>query len=413
MAEGKSLSLPKLTNTHKSFDVWKPIIRAFLRSYKEGDAFIYCTTHVEDVSKLSREQRSSYFHALSTILATVDQDSLNYVIRPPLQNSSQDDDPFRLWEALEKHFYPLAKESRHSGKLLFYALRMNPLEKPEAFIARVMDRARAINQLVDKENPDWRTKLEKSLTVSSNALESSSSPSSSSSSSSSQGGRLWKADPIFPIFPPGYIQQDDMLSVIISSIRHFYPIEYPNIRSLDLPFDRLLDHIRDVCVTQGTSEPISEETLQAFYHNDPQVNMDMATVRAIRLDERRQFSKPPRKRIRLSSHQQQSHSTHLPMLKAETQPSMLNTATSQGDMLVQSSPVKAVNQNGLEQYCLIHGWNASHDSTSCRRITGHCKTVDDIHREAKKAMMRNQQRIAALTFSDSDSMLSGESEMEE
>jgi len=91
------------------FDIWKPIIRAFLRAYKEGDAFIYCITHVEDVAKLEKDQRLCYFHALSTILATVDQDSLNYVIRPQLQNSTQDDDPNRLWEALEKHFLPTGK----------------------------------------------------------------------------------------------------------------------------------------------------------------------------------------------------------------------------------------------------------------------------------------------------------------
>ena len=94
MAEGKSLSLPRLTNMHKSYDIWKPIIRAFLRSYKEGDAFVYCTKQVGDVTRLEKDQRSCYFHALSTILLTVDQDSLKYVIHPPLQNSAQDDDPY-------------------------------------------------------------------------------------------------------------------------------------------------------------------------------------------------------------------------------------------------------------------------------------------------------------------------------
>ena len=95
------------------------------------------------------------FHVLSTILATVDQDSFNYVIHPLLQNSTQDNDLKRLW-ALEKHFYP-------PGKLLFYALRMNPGEKPETFFARVMEKMRAINQLVDKEHPEWRRKLELSM----------------------------------------------------------------------------------------------------------------------------------------------------------------------------------------------------------------------------------------------------------
>lgn len=85
---------------------------------------------------------------------------------------------------------------------------------------------------------------------------------------------------------PGYIQQDDMLLVIICSIRHFYPIQYPSIRNLDLPFERLLDHIHDVCVTQGTLEPLSDEILQSFYHNDPLIAVPAMTIRAVRMEER-------------------------------------------------------------------------------------------------------------------------------
>lgn len=116
---------------------------------------------------------------------------------------------------------------------------------------------------------------------------------------------------MFPPYPPGYIQQDDMLSVIISSIKHFYPVEYPSIRNLDLSFEKLLDYIRDVCITQGMAELLMEEILQVFFHNDPHPSTTMSTIRAVRMEERSPQSRPPKKRMWISSHSRHSQGTQL------------------------------------------------------------------------------------------------------
>lgn len=126
MAEGKSLALPRLLNTHKSFDIWKLRIHAFLCLYKEGDAFFYCTTSFTEVSMLTKEQKSCYFYALLTILLTVDQESLNYVIHPLLQNSMQDNDPYHLWEALKKHFYPWQRNLDTQGRFFSLLCECSP-----------------------------------------------------------------------------------------------------------------------------------------------------------------------------------------------------------------------------------------------------------------------------------------------
>jgi len=47
---------------YKLFNIWKLIIQAFLRVHKEGDTFVYCITHVKDIAKLEKDQRSCYFH---------------------------------------------------------------------------------------------------------------------------------------------------------------------------------------------------------------------------------------------------------------------------------------------------------------------------------------------------------------
>jgi hypothetical protein len=342
MAEKKSYEREMIL-TPTNYNIWKPVIRTTLKA--KENAFRFCESF-HNPQDLTSEERTLFYFAVKLILRSVDS-SLNSIIRPPLFNTDDDDNPHRLWTAIEAYFLPQSTDARHAGKLLFFHIIMLPEEDTTSFINRVTAAARQVNELVDKAFPNWRVRI-----------------------------RGWSSQienpPPFPFYPPGYINEDDMISVILCSIRHFYNTEYPTIRQAKLSFNDLCDHIRNTCINKTTSTHITIDAMQASFLSKAQIDFSINSS----ID-------PSDEQLRLL-HTKKRHS---------------NTSSSfiQPPKKLRQDPPTAPSLNGQEFYCLLHEENDSHNTDQCR-ILRSCKSTSDIDKAKRNWLWKRKEKLNAIAF---------------